>query len=74
MVRPTEYTPITLSFEEVAVRAGHEVLMELDDSILLIVDDPQGILYWQLRPHPIHFLNFTLSINYIKLYIIRLLN
>jgi hypothetical protein len=48
--------------------------MELDDSILLIVGDPQGILNWKLRPHPIHLLNIILSINYIKFYIIRLLN
>jgi hypothetical protein len=29
---------------EVAVHAGCEVLMEVDDNILLIVADPQGIL------------------------------
>jgi hypothetical protein len=35
---------ICLSLEEAAVRPGDEVLTELDDNILLIVDDPQGIL------------------------------
>jgi hypothetical protein len=30
--------------EEVIVDAGHKVLMEVDDSILLIVGDPRGIL------------------------------
>jgi hypothetical protein len=36
--------------------AGHKTLMEVDDNILLIVVDPQGILDEQLRPHPIHVL------------------
>jgi hypothetical protein len=30
--------------EEVAVRAGHKVLIEVDDTCVLIVGDPQGIL------------------------------
>jgi hypothetical protein len=52
--------------EEVIVRAGHKVLMEVDDSILLIVGDPQGIFDQQLRPHQIHLINITfLIINYI---------
>jgi hypothetical protein len=63
--------------EEVAMRAGHEVLKEFDDNILLIVGDPQEILELQLRPHPIHLLNITTNviiilINYIKLCIIIL--
>jgi hypothetical protein len=33
-----------VSLEKVAVRAGHDVLMEVDDNISLIVGDPQGIL------------------------------
>jgi hypothetical protein len=37
--------------EEVAVGAGHKVLMEVDDNILLLIDNPQGILHHQLRPH-----------------------
>ncbi len=35
---------IHLSLEEVSVQNGFEVLMEVDDSILLIVGDPKGIL------------------------------
>ncbi len=69
--------PLThLSLEEVAVRAGHKVLMDVDDKILLIVGIPQGNLDQQLMPHPIHFLNIifiTLNIC-IKLYIITFLN
>jgi hypothetical protein len=38
------------------MRADHETLMEVDDNILLIVVDPQGILDEQLRTHPIHVL------------------
>jgi hypothetical protein len=30
--------------EEVIVLAGHEVLLEVDDNIALIVGDPGGIL------------------------------
>jgi hypothetical protein len=29
--------------EEVAVHAGHQVLMEVDDNSVLIVGDPHGI-------------------------------
>jgi len=36
-----------LPLEEVAVRSGHKVLLEVDH-ILLIVGDPQGILVHQL--------------------------
>jgi hypothetical protein len=53
--------------EEVAVRAGCKVLLEVDESILLIVGDPQQILDQQLGSHPISLLEvITLSINYIK--------
>jgi hypothetical protein len=38
------------------LRAGHEVLMEVDDNSALIVGDPQGILGQQLRPCPIKLL------------------
>jgi hypothetical protein len=42
MDKPIEQSPIHLSLEEVAVRAGHKVLMEVDDNILPIVAEPQG--------------------------------
>jgi hypothetical protein len=35
---------IYLSLEEVAMHAGHQVLMKVDDNILLIVSNPQGVL------------------------------
>ncbi len=41
--------------EEVDVHAGHRVLMEVDESILLIVGNPQGILDQHQRPNPILF-------------------
>jgi len=41
--------------EEVTVCAGHEVLVEVDDA--LIVGDPLGILGQQFRPHLIHLSN-----------------
>jgi hypothetical protein len=41
--------------EEVDVHAGHKALMEVDDSILLIVGNPQGILDQLQRPIPILF-------------------
>jgi hypothetical protein len=42
--------------------------MEIDENILPIVGDSQGILDKQLRPRPVHLLNIIiLSINYIKL-------
>jgi len=53
MVRPIEYAHICLSSVEVAVRAGHKVLVEVDDNIRLIVWDPLGVLNQHLRPHPI---------------------
>jgi hypothetical protein len=42
------------------VCSGHEVLMEVDDNILLIVGDLRGILDQHLRPHPIILLNITI--------------
>jgi len=42
--------------EEVAVRSGNKVLMEVGKNNVLIVGDPRGILGKQLRPAPIHFL------------------
>ncbi len=57
--------------EEVAVRAGQEVLVEFDDNAGLIV----GILGQQLRPLPINQLSiiiFTiLSVSFKLLYIIE---
>jgi hypothetical protein len=40
--------------EDVALCAGHKVLMKVEDNILLIVGDPQGILDKQLRFWPIN--------------------
>ncbi len=57
--------------EAVAVRAGYKVLMEVNDNILLIVGNPQGILEDQLRSHPI-LLILIILINYIKLNISKL--
>ncbi len=39
MVRSMEQAPIHLSLEEVTVRASHEVLMEVDNNILLLIDE-----------------------------------
>jgi hypothetical protein len=59
--------------KDVAFCAGHEVLMEVDVNILLIVGDPQGILGQQLRPRSITLLNIiTLLVNYYKLQLIGL--
>jgi hypothetical protein len=43
MVRAIEQVSICLSLEEVTVLAGHEVLMKVEDSILMIVVNLQGI-------------------------------
>jgi hypothetical protein len=43
MVGQIEYAPISMSLEEVAACSSHKVLMEVDNSILLIVGDPQKI-------------------------------
>jgi hypothetical protein len=57
-----------MSSEEVAVRACHKVLMQVDN-ISLIVGCLQRILDQQLRPRPIHLLNtiIIILVNYIKL-------
>jgi hypothetical protein len=49
MVRPIKWANICQSLEEVTLHAGHEVLMGVDDSISLIVGDPQWILDQLLR-------------------------
>ncbi len=41
--------------EEVTVHAGHKVLMEVDDIILVIVGNTQGILDQHQRPNKILF-------------------
>jgi hypothetical protein len=48
--------------EDVPVRAGHKVLMEADDNILMIIGDPQGILDQQLRLRPINLLIIVILI------------
>jgi hypothetical protein len=53
--------------EVVPVRAGHEVLMEVDNNMLLIVGDPQGILEKHLKPHPINLLKFEYYLLYKKI-------
>jgi hypothetical protein len=40
--------------EEVAERAGHKVLVEVDNNNVLIVVNPQGIFDQQLGRHPNH--------------------
>jgi hypothetical protein len=66
MVRPIEKASIHLFLKEVLVHIGRKVMMEVDDNILLIVDDPQGILDEQLRLHPIHLLkNNIITLKYI---------
>jgi hypothetical protein len=52
-----------MHLEDVVVDTDHyEVLMEVDDSILMIVDDPQRILDQQLGPRPIHSLNGVITL------------
>jgi hypothetical protein len=50
MVWSIEWHPIHPYLEDVIILAGHEVLMEVDDYILLIVGNPQGILDHLLWP------------------------
>jgi hypothetical protein len=50
-LRPIEEASIRRSLEEVAVRAGHKVLMEVDISISTIIDNAQVILDQRLRPY-----------------------
>ncbi len=52
ILRPTDKTSINLYLEEVAVHAGNEALLEVDDCRALIVASPQRILGQQLMPHP----------------------
>ncbi len=54
-----------MSLKEVAMRAGHKVSMEVDDNVLLIVGDAQGILDQQLGPRQVHFFNIIIIIKLI---------
>jgi hypothetical protein len=55
MVRPIDKTPIHLPVKEAAVRDGHEVSVEVDNTAP-IVGDPQGISGQKSKPHLIHLL------------------
>ncbi len=44
--------------------AGHYVLVDVGDNSPLIVGKPQGMLGQQLKPHPAHFLNIIIFLNY----------
>ncbi len=46
-----------MSLEEVAVRAGNEVLIQVDDNISATVGDPRGILDQFLRSRQIQLTN-----------------
>jgi hypothetical protein len=61
IVRPIDEAPICLSEEEVIVRAGQEVLLEVDNSVP-ISGSPCGILGHHLRHHPILYLNIVIAI------------
>ncbi len=49
-----------MSFEEVAVHVGHKVLMEVDDTFVLIVGDQQGILGQHLTNNTILLLDIII--------------
>ncbi len=54
--------PIHLSLEEVAVCAGHEIFVTVDDNNSLSVGDPRGILDQQFMPRPICLLNIVVKL------------
>ncbi len=55
------------------MHTNHKVLMKVDDTILQIVGDPQGIINYQQGRYPIHLLNIIIIfITCVKLYIILL--
>ncbi len=62
MVRPIGYAPPCQSSEEIVVRAGHEVMMEVDGNISMNVVNPQGIFDQHLRPRQVHSLTITIII------------
>jgi hypothetical protein len=51
-----------MSIKEVAMHAGHEVLVEVGNTIVLIVDSSRGILGQQLRLSQIQSLNIIVII------------
>jgi hypothetical protein len=62
MVGPIEWASIHLPLEEVAMHTSLGVFMEVDVSISLIIDAPEGTLYQQLSPHPIRLFNIVIRI------------
>jgi len=73
MVRPIGYIPIHLPMEEVAMHAGHKVLMEVDDNSALIVVDSRGILDKQIRSTRIRLINLF-NLLMVIFYIINAIN
>ncbi len=65
--RQLDQAHIHLSLEEVTACSGPEVSMEVDNTSVLIVGDPQGILGQHLRPQPIDSLNIIIILLLIKL-------
>ncbi len=63
MVGLIEKPPIHLSLEEFGVRAGPEVLNEVNDNISLIVSNLPGIVDHKLRLYQICSLNIIVLIN-----------
>jgi hypothetical protein len=55
-VQATDQSPDLFDYGYKLYCGNHKVLMEFDDNILLIVEDPQGILDQQLRPRPFRLL------------------
>ncbi len=49
-----------MSMGKVTVHAGHQVLIEVADIIVLISGDPWGILGKQPRLYPIYLLNIAI--------------
>jgi hypothetical protein len=68
MAWPIVLVTTHLYLEEVAVHAGHEVLIIADDNSVLLVGDQQGILGQQPRPQSIHlsFMNGVSKTNILK--------
>ncbi len=63
--------PVHLSFKEVTVCAGHEVLVEVVYNSAMIVGKPQVILGQQLRPHSMYsFMNSIFCFNEMLKYLL----
>jgi hypothetical protein len=60
MVWSINYSPTHLSLKDVTLCAGHKVLVEDDDTCMLIVWNPLGIFGQHLRPLKIHLLNIII--------------